>query len=606
MAHPLDVPLLPPSLDIRLAELQAGAPSDPIFVRISFFDLEKCELPRFDALSYVWGSVDREETIECHDTRRQIRITASLHAALSRVRYRDQPRHIWADAICINQENLAEKSHHVAFMDRVYAKATKVLVCMGGDESGEASEVVALLNEHASRMGVKSLQDMPLLASNDPVLDDARWRSLAKLTRNDWFKRAWVVQEVGKAREARVLWGNEEFSYRRLMQLGRWIDRCAPLLIQRAGAYLLPIHTDWERWTPEWRANVDHDYTLIDFFSYAKGLGCRDPRDNVYSLLGHPLARTAADKPLLMPNYEVPIGEVLMELSSYMLRTLGLKTLSSVEHDNSTILEDLPSWITRWDMDLTWRSLGYYPDFYYRASGPEPEDPLRLWKPTFSASAPSVLAVQAAYLDTIDAVFPFPLVDEQGTESSDRWKNIFRFWDLGTAEEVASSAPRLVNTLVAIHRHLTARLFPAQLPDALSLTLCAGLQNYLEVEASLGSLETHRADFQAFWQLIESSAYSKLPSSGGDAEASWAEVNLACKGRCFFTTSKGYCGLGPLIAQPNDICYVFNTARVPFVVRAMESGKSRLLGEAYVHDFMHGELLYQSGKAVQWNRLDLY
>ncbi|KAK4908245.1 hypothetical protein LTR49_022845 [Elasticomyces elasticus] len=289
-----------------------------------------------------------------------------------------------------------------------------------------------------------------------------------------------------------------------------------------------------------------------------------------------------------------------------MLRTLGLKTLSSVEHDNSTILEDLPSWITRWDMDLTWRSLGYYPDFYYRASGPEPEDSSRLWKPTFSTSAPSVLAVQAAYLDTIDAVFPFPLIDEQGTESSDRWKYILLFLDLGTAEEVVSSAPRLVNVLVAIHRHLTARLSPPQLPDALSLTLCAGLKNYLEVEASLGSLETHRADFQVFWQLVEGSAYSELPSFGGDAEASWAEVNLACKAAASSRLRRVIVGFGPLIAQSGDICYVFNSARVPFVVRAMESGKSRVLGEAYVHGFMHGELLDRSEEAVRWHRLDLY
>ncbi|KAF5131153.1 Heterokaryon incompatibility protein 6, OR allele [Metarhizium anisopliae] len=53
--------------------------------------------------------------------------TASLAVASGRV-----PRPmIWADTICINQEDVAEKSAQVAMMDRIYSNAMYTLACLG-------------------------------------------------------------------------------------------------------------------------------------------------------------------------------------------------------------------------------------------------------------------------------------------------------------------------------------------------------------------------------------------------------------------------------------------------------------------------------------------
>jgi hypothetical protein len=37
---------------------------------------------------------------------------------------------LWTDQICINQENHEEKSHQVAFMQKIYQRANKVLICL--------------------------------------------------------------------------------------------------------------------------------------------------------------------------------------------------------------------------------------------------------------------------------------------------------------------------------------------------------------------------------------------------------------------------------------------------------------------------------------------
>ncbi|KAK3113769.1 hypothetical protein LTR53_008602 [Teratosphaeriaceae sp. CCFEE 6253] len=596
--HPLEDVELLEGYKIRLIRLLPGAHNDTICIKLIICDVETA--PSYDALSYVWGPGVDKTIIQCHDRARDI--TGTLYAALQRVRYRTQSRLIWADAICINQKSDAEKSHHVGFMDKVYARATRVLVCMGDDADGGANNVVALLREHAERMGTKAVKDMPILPSDDPLFADIRWRSVASVFGNAWFGRAWVIQEVGKARDPRVLYGTVEYSYRALMQMARWISRCASQLQQRAGVYLLTVHTDWEEWTPNWRASVDYQYSLVDPMSHAKGLGCSVTHDHVYSLLGHPLARNDNDEPLVKPNYATPISDVFVQLSAHMLSTLGLKVLSAVEHTKKSIKEDLPSWAARWDMDIIWNSFGYFPGFYFRASGPEPVQASKLWKPNFSKSSPDVLSVLAMPLGTIQDVFAFPLTvpgeETVAAQVSD--------WDLGTAKEVVEHARGLVTALGAIHTYLLNRPKLDGLWDTLSLTLCAGLTNFEEAEEDLA---THRANFAAFWHLVAQrlAIADSVPTNAGkgDADAFWRDLDLSCKGRSFFVSSKGHCGLGPLFAQPGDSCYLFRSARVPFVIRRSSDGSPRLLGEAYVHGVMHGELVRDPESAEMWTTLDL-
>jgi hypothetical protein len=55
-------------------------------------------------------------------------VTKSLHSGLVEFRYRNEPRFLWADAICINQGNIAERSRQVSFMRVIYEAAARVLV----------------------------------------------------------------------------------------------------------------------------------------------------------------------------------------------------------------------------------------------------------------------------------------------------------------------------------------------------------------------------------------------------------------------------------------------------------------------------------------------
>jgi len=61
----------------------------------------------FEALSYIWGSDSKARTLELPTG--SIGLTESLYSFLSKVRREDQSRLLWADTVCINQNNNLEK-----------------------------------------------------------------------------------------------------------------------------------------------------------------------------------------------------------------------------------------------------------------------------------------------------------------------------------------------------------------------------------------------------------------------------------------------------------------------------------------------------------------
>ncbi|KAH7014253.1 heterokaryon incompatibility protein-domain-containing protein [Microdochium trichocladiopsis] len=93
----------------------------------------RCKL-EFVALSYVWGDPKLTRSIIVDGV--SVTVTQNLYDAL--VWHRDNtswlPKNdlpIWADAICINQADLDEKTHQIKLMKRIYQQATHVLCWLG-------------------------------------------------------------------------------------------------------------------------------------------------------------------------------------------------------------------------------------------------------------------------------------------------------------------------------------------------------------------------------------------------------------------------------------------------------------------------------------------
>lgn len=221
---------------IRIIYLLPGDSDDTIHCILRHIDLKDSKLPWFDALSYVWGdphipkqsmriSNYNPEFIDISKSSHLFKeksITASLASALRNFRCNDNiARGIWVDAVCINQNDLAEREREVLKMCKIYSQAMRVLVWLGlphelavlglplesarntrvRDES-YAIDVEAGMKwteRLAQSYDISNLDKHP---SNLPVEDRNLWpnqselRGLLWLYQSPWFERIWVIQEV--------------------------------------------------------------------------------------------------------------------------------------------------------------------------------------------------------------------------------------------------------------------------------------------------------------------------------------------------------------------------------------------------------------------------
>lgn len=94
---------LPNPTSIRLIRFQ---PHDTIHgVSCSFVVADTTCPPPYIALSYVWG--DATDRVAIHVEGKAAYVTRNLNDALCA--FSITPALLWADALCINQENIAEK-----------------------------------------------------------------------------------------------------------------------------------------------------------------------------------------------------------------------------------------------------------------------------------------------------------------------------------------------------------------------------------------------------------------------------------------------------------------------------------------------------------------
>ncbi|KAF2822274.1 hypothetical protein CC86DRAFT_301238, partial [Ophiobolus disseminans] len=192
-------------LSIRLIDLHpaANASSD---LRCNIIHVDLLDAvsfhPPYTALSYAWGSAEKTCILWCNTG--SLAITASLDAALRAVRKTTWNLLIWADAVCINQENVQERNFQVANMIHIYSRASSVLVWIGEDDVEKRGarclewlQIIGRYPNFALRCEI-SPSDMTLLES---FFD------------RDWFKRRWVIQEVVVAAQAFVICGSKRISW---------------------------------------------------------------------------------------------------------------------------------------------------------------------------------------------------------------------------------------------------------------------------------------------------------------------------------------------------------------------------------------------------------
>lgn len=224
--------------EIRLLELipvvEEGGDNTTLRGRIVHARLS--DMPQYASLSYCWNdeaytsaAATKTNTVLDLGSDGILVLTPNLFAGLRSAQRKGHfdSRLFWVDQICINQQDLTEKSIQVALMKDIYKEAAFVLIWIGDDTATHDGKTALRFAERiAACIDEKGLLSpdfdfFPItFTSNDLGLPPvhtavAEYMSLIMLLMRPWFSRSWVVQEVclGNMAEKRVLLGDTEASF---------------------------------------------------------------------------------------------------------------------------------------------------------------------------------------------------------------------------------------------------------------------------------------------------------------------------------------------------------------------------------------------------------
>lgn len=98
--------------------------------------------PDYDALFYARGNPEKQASLLVAGV--EFKVTVNLELALRYLRLQDRPRILWADAICIDQNNIGERNMQIQLMQDIYNSSITNLIWLGEASEKEAVELLAL------------------------------------------------------------------------------------------------------------------------------------------------------------------------------------------------------------------------------------------------------------------------------------------------------------------------------------------------------------------------------------------------------------------------------------------------------------------------------
>lgn len=623
--------LNPSRREIRLLRLLPGTWEEPLRCDLHVVSLE--DQPTYKALSYAWGKLEISRTVRLCG--QPFETTVSLWSALRYLRRSNQERLVWADATCINQKDLEERSHQVALMGEIYSKASEVLIWLGDcvdddlphfspdiieydKEINSLRENTAQLSECSTSPGhgrdaVVALETLSLLALDEHWTDKAvfvtddegryhiaenyvvAWQATLKLLRLPWWTRIWVVQEAVLAKKATLIVGSVSAPWTLIS------DFCQSYLKHLPPGGCCHTSATWKMSSDVWDDIVLMRLTFWSFYTskteivqpqskhparafweflwHLRHKEATDPRDKVYGLLG--LLRNH-QYPFLIPDYSVNTAETFSRCTEALIRS---------ENSLSALIgprlrqPGLPTWVIDLLPNDDSGSLLFFQNLFRRISSSAIFNACGTQELRFSIhrNKLSLFGVQ------VEKVKEVTMACEEGlvAQTFKEWENLCH---------IASE-----------HQNTT---YPSGCTraDAFWRTMIRDtIRDYQDGEKIRRAATTDEPCYTRFrsW-LTDQQLDSKNGSTGSNLMAHPDFCNfrksffIATQYQCFFTTYKGYMGLCDQ-PQPNDEIWILFGGSVPFIVRpypdeSEDAGSYSLVGDCYVHGIMDGEAVEALGE----------
>lgn len=280
---------------------------NPLRYELKHISLQNVPVEHFLAVSYCWGTSKARASIVLDGQNVTIpQITAVALQNLSRV----FSCPLWIDAVCIDQNNLREKSQQVAMMGQVYSKAVSVIIWLGPSQSSTADAIISIEKIYKQCLEViADLKDLdahlygsdgpPGFKYSDAPLPDCDWPALQAFYSAQWFGRLWVIQEIGLAQDSTVYVGSFSIGAEKVVLAARWMVH-RKYTRYCGGSESPGIESASSMYRPAGRS-------LANQLRRTHRAGCRDARDKVYGLLGLLHEETAS---AIVADYTKPLVDV--------------------------------------------------------------------------------------------------------------------------------------------------------------------------------------------------------------------------------------------------------------------------------------------------------
>lgn len=570
-------PLDPERRQIRILHVQGSEhPDDDLKCDLEVVSLLSDPKPSFEAISYCWAEVLGTSHLIV-DGKHVDNAPASAVKVLRRFRLRTDVRTFWIDAICIDQNNLDERSQQVALMGDVYGKSSLTLIWLG-DEDEVSLQAMRAINMTRDQ----HIQDPSAAPPSYNLPDRVAVNCLVTLLMRPWFTRLWVLQEVALSPCSRCHWGSSEcdwwdFCRATLAIYSHWHDLGLPNVLRYT--ILIPL-------TTAIREVQSNTLTLWDLFMCRAALLCSNPCDMVYGIRN--LAAYAKQDVQtqaamgLDVNYRKRPMEVFRDVTRAAILESG--DLDILLHIDGAPLEerlarnsDLLSWVPPWNANMNVDRVAYFT---------KRDSPRTDFSYLHDNLLCNFLGIKGFRLFTVFSLLPLHMpADPILNRARDRAKFTKDCWNY-----------------LSCH--------PEDAKPLLKATFVGEDNDDIDDLSNEDILEVHRVGFD----VAEDYSCLHTYSSDDMTDNPEDECRDLTKYRRLFRTENGRIGLGPRALEVGDLIVGLQGCAYPFVLRRRQSavdtsqvgsttGGYWLLGICYISEVVEGKVIdeaFGSDQPPEW------
>ncbi|KAL7919416.1 heterokaryon incompatibility domain-containing protein [Trichoderma austrokoningii] len=608
------------------------------------FSLTSQDYPEFATVSYAWGEVTRNKTIDLDGEPFAVLDSTYpiLEAICGNSNLKSYAR-FWIDSICINSDDEEERASQVQLMGRLYESSHITIVWLGpGDaDSDQAMEFFLTLcqrrDELVEAWEKRQLREMP----SDLDMPE-KWRVLRDLLQRPWWRRVWTIQEFILPSRLVFFCGTKHMSHSQFPKAMSGLSSCNPdeSLIDsntRNAAWSRRRLRQWsERQRSEQQGPVE--MSLIALVAYTGDCFVTNPKDRIYGLLGlankedrsvvgQPIYRSDVSAETVYANVVRSFIKTYNSLDIICFATL-FSCSNQLPEQNKAVVTT-PSWVPNWNIRVqvfvtpllvSQSGISHIGNFRPILDKPDIEDPSLYAAagntlPDCSISDDFRMTCKGIILDRIDGLGTTSVMpngghpDQHGPGLVPSRSDVNRYIERPTSEHDSArrkeESSRLLDKLIrsmVLDRQDRYLSIPTPL-DRFKVEF-AHLMASRDKTSAYKPFHTWINDNEGLeiWgfrlkELFQSVSPATVPPNFDLSEQ--REDGLPSRlndttgpremRKRLMVTEQGFVGMAPSQAKRGDVVCVLYGCRVPVLLRC-EGDVYRFVGECYIDGFMNGEI----------------